>query len=151
MLPCSDFLQSCLMNDFTWNTFPALIAIAKVSCTEIQSISASSRSECLFSPDSCAHPSMSNRTEFIITTSIDGHLKLWKKQDTGIEFVKHYRAHIAPITGISASADGQLCASISEDGNAKVFDVVNFGELRRSSVYLSRIHTYLLPRHDQHD
>ncbi|KAI0259831.1 hypothetical protein BC834DRAFT_1045054 [Gloeopeniophorella convolvens] len=49
------------------------------------------------------------RTEFIITTSTDGHLKLWKKQDQGIEFVKHYRAHMSPI-----------------DGNAKVFDVVNF-------------------------
>ncbi|KAA1469865.1 hypothetical protein DENSPDRAFT_796842 [Dentipellis sp. KUC8613] len=66
------------------------------------------------------------KTDFIVTTSIDGHLKLWKKQDVGIEFVKHYRAHIAPIVGVSASADGQLFASISEDGSAKVFDVVNF-------------------------
>ncbi|KAI0320530.1 peptidyl-prolyl cis-trans isomerase [Amylostereum chailletii] len=66
------------------------------------------------------------KTEFIVTTSVDGHLKLWKKQDNGIEFVKHFRAHLAPITGVSASADGQLFASISDDGNAKVFDVVNF-------------------------
>jgi WD40 repeat protein len=66
-------------------------------------------------------------TDFIITTSIDGHLKLWKKQDTGIEFVKHYRAHMMPIVGVSASADGQLFASIAEDESAKVFDVVNFG------------------------
>lgn len=70
---------------------------------------------------------------------MDGHLKLWKKQDQGIEFVKHYRAHLAPIVGASASADGQLFASVSEDGTAKVFDVVNFGAsicsstLRRSS------------------
>lgn len=63
-----------------------------------------------------------------MTTSVDGHLKLWKKQDQGIEFVKHYRAHLAPITGVSASADGQLFASVSEDGSAKVFDVINFGE-----------------------
>jgi peptidylprolyl isomerase domain and WD repeat-containing protein 1 len=54
-------------------------------------------------------------------------LKLWKKQDTGIEFVKHYRAHMSPILGVSASADGELFASVAEDG-AKVFDVVNFGE-----------------------
>ena len=67
------------------------------------------------------------RTEFIITTSIDGHLKFWKKQDIGIEFVKHYRAHLAPVTGVSASADGQLFASVAEDGSAKVFDVINFG------------------------
>lgn len=68
-----------------------------------------------------------HRTDFVITTSVDGHLKLWKKQEKGIEFVKHYRAHISPIVGVSASADGQLFASISDDGNAKVFDVVNFG------------------------
>lgn len=58
---------------------------------------------------------------------MDGHLKLWKKQDKGIEFVKHYRAHVSPIVGVSASADGQLFASISDDGHAKVFDVINFG------------------------
>ncbi|KAG7088393.1 hypothetical protein E1B28_012392 [Marasmius oreades] len=66
------------------------------------------------------------KTEFMITTSVDGHLKLWKKQETGIEFVKHYRAHLQPIVGVSASADGQLFATISEDGTAKVFDVINF-------------------------
>ncbi|KAG2129450.1 hypothetical protein DEU56DRAFT_817175 [Suillus clintonianus] len=66
------------------------------------------------------------KTDFIITTSVDGHLKFWKKQDEGIEFVKHFRAHMSPVTGVSASADGQLFASISEDGSAKVFDVLNF-------------------------
>ncbi|KAG1751126.1 hypothetical protein EDB19DRAFT_1893208 [Suillus lakei] len=66
------------------------------------------------------------KTDFIITTSVDGHLKFWKKQDEGIEFVKHFRAHMSPINGVSASADGQLFASISEDGSAKVFDVLNF-------------------------
>jgi peptidylprolyl isomerase domain and WD repeat-containing protein 1 len=73
-------------------------------------------------------------TDFVITTSVDGHLKLWKKQDTGIEFVKHYRAHMMPIVGVSASADGQLFASIAEDESAKVFDVVNFGPYRVSLV-----------------
>ena len=67
------------------------------------------------------------RTDFLVTASVDGHLKLWKKQANGIEFAKHFRAHLAPITGISASADGQLVASISDDGTAKVFDVVNCG------------------------
>lgn len=76
-----------------------------------------------------------NRTGFLITTSVDGHLKLWKKQEAGIEFVKHYRAHLTPITGVSASADGQLFATVSEDKTAKVFDVVNFGVC--SQVYIS--------------
>ncbi|KAJ7175893.1 hypothetical protein C8R46DRAFT_1249879 [Mycena filopes] len=66
------------------------------------------------------------KTDFLITTSVDGHLKLWKKQDSGIEFVKHYRAHLTPVTAVSGSADGQMFATVSEDGTAKVFDVVNF-------------------------
>ena len=32
-------------------------------------------------------------TDFIAIASQDGHLKFWKKQD-GIEFVKHFRAHL---------------------------------------------------------
>lgn len=33
-------------------------------------------------------------TDFIITGSIDGHIKFWKKQDLSIEFVKHFRCHL---------------------------------------------------------
>ncbi|EKM51860.1 uncharacterized protein PHACADRAFT_127818 [Phanerochaete carnosa HHB-10118-sp] len=69
---------------------------------------------------------MTKTTDFLITTSIDGYLKFWKKQEQGIEFVKVYRAHLAPIASVSASADGQLFASVAEDGSAKVFDVGNF-------------------------
>ncbi|KAJ7863081.1 hypothetical protein B0H14DRAFT_2739235 [Mycena olivaceomarginata] len=66
------------------------------------------------------------KTDFLITTSIDGHLKLWKKQESGIESVKRYRAHLTPVVAVSASADGQLFATVSVDRTAKVFDVVNF-------------------------
>jgi len=38
-------------------------------------------------------------TDFIITGSVDGHLKFWKKQEQGIEFVKHYRAHLGSVDG----------------------------------------------------
>ncbi|PKC13234.1 peptidyl-prolyl cis-trans isomerase cyp15, partial [Rhizophagus irregularis] len=65
-------------------------------------------------------------TDFIITTSVDGHLKFWKKNDKGIEFVKHFRAHIGNITSISVSADGLLLATGAVDKALKVFDVVNF-------------------------
>ncbi|RUP44753.1 hypothetical protein BC936DRAFT_149046 [Jimgerdemannia flammicorona] len=37
---------------------------------------------------------LGDRKEFVVTTSVDGHLKFWKKTDRGIEFVKHYRAHL---------------------------------------------------------
>ncbi|KAI9597332.1 peptidyl-prolyl cis-trans isomerase cyp15 [Syncephalis fuscata] len=69
---------------------------------------------------------MAISTDFIITTSIDGHLKFWKKMDMGIEFVKHYRAHLGEITSTSASADGTLFASTATDKAIKVFDVINF-------------------------
>jgi WD40 repeat protein len=72
------------------------------------------------------------RTDFIVTTSIDGHLKFWKKMESGIEFVKHYHAHLAPVIGVSASADGAMFASVGEDGTCKVFDVLNFGAHARA-------------------
>lgn len=35
------------------------------------------------------------RTDFVITASQDGHVKFWKKrEDEGIEFVKHFRSHL---------------------------------------------------------
>ena len=92
---------------------------------------------------------MYDRTEFLITTSVDGHLKLWKKQEQGVEFVKHYRAHLAPVIAVSASADGQLFASVAEDGSAKVFDVVNFGTSENSSCTETSNHQHQCPcRHD---
>ena len=45
--------------------------------------------------------------DFVVTMSINGHLKLWK-QDMGIKFVKHCHVHILPIISISISEDGQL-------------------------------------------
>ena len=80
----------------------------------------------------------------MVTTSLDGHLKLWKKQEQGIEFVKHYRTSLKAIVGISASDDGTLVATVSEGGEGRVFDVVNFGE----SVYL--LWVLSVSRHDQH-
>lgn len=37
------------------------------------------------------------QTDFIITASCDGHIKFWKKMETGIEFVKHFRSHLGKI------------------------------------------------------
>lgn len=65
-------------------------------------------------------------TDFLITASIDGHLKFWKKQAEGIEFVKHYRAHIGAVDGLAVSTDGSLLVSISHDCTMKVFDVQTF-------------------------
>ena len=98
--------------------------------------------------------SAGSRTDFLITASQDGHVKFWKKkEDEGIEFVKHFRSHlgmkwtltaaagekklqISAVTnalvssgvmeGIAVSAEGALFCSIGDDQAMKVFDVVNF-------------------------
>jgi len=66
------------------------------------------------------------KSHFIITCSIDGHVKFWKKQDGGIEFVKDYRAHLGDITAVDASPDGLRFATCALDQKVKVFDVINF-------------------------
>ena len=70
-------------------------------------------------------------TEFIITGSRDGHIKFWKKISTGIEFVKHYIAHLNAINSISSSVDGLSLATTSDDQTIKIFDVINFGKKKK--------------------
>lgn len=65
-------------------------------------------------------------SDFIITGSVDGHLKFWKKQKVGIEFVKHYKSHVGSVDMLAASADGSLCVSVSRDRTVKVYDVLSF-------------------------
>ena len=91
------------------------------------------------------------RTEFLITASVDGHVKFWKKKEDGIEFVKHFRSHLGSsyVTGfhpqtvrkcfflfsnftgtildMAGSFDGEICCTIADDKTLKVFDVINFG------------------------
>ncbi|XP_048875534.1 peptidylprolyl isomerase domain and WD repeat-containing protein 1 [Brienomyrus brachyistius] len=68
-----------------------------------------------------------SKTEFILTASQDGHVKFWKKkEDEGIEFVKHFRSHLGVIECIAVSAEGALLCTVGDDQAMKVFDVVNF-------------------------
>src|ERR1700730_5236791 len=76
--------------------------------------------------DTLAYITVTPSTDFIVTTSVDGVVKFWKKQAIGIEFVKQYRGHLGPVSTVSVSADGSLFASASNDKTVKIFDVVNF-------------------------
>uniref|UniRef100_A0A3P9IRK5 peptidylprolyl isomerase n=1 Tax=Oryzias latipes TaxID=8090 RepID=A0A3P9IRK5_ORYLA len=68
-----------------------------------------------------------SKTDFVLTASQDGHVKFWKKkEDEGIEFVKHFRSHLGVIESIAVSAEGALFCSVGDDRAMKVFDVVNF-------------------------
>ncbi|KAF2730425.1 peptidyl-prolyl cis-trans isomeras-like protein [Polyplosphaeria fusca] len=66
------------------------------------------------------------RTDFLITSSIDGVVKFWQKDFGGIEFVKEFRAHNGEIFSVSVSADGRSFATIGVDNTVKIFDVVTF-------------------------
>jgi len=65
-------------------------------------------------------------TGFLVTGSIDGHIKFWKKQYEGIEFVKHYRAHIGALVAMVMSQDGRLLATVGEDTALKIYEVSSF-------------------------
>ncbi|UNI14784.1 Peptidylprolyl isomerase [Purpureocillium takamizusanense] len=65
-------------------------------------------------------------TEFLITSSVDGVVKFWKKIGQGIEFVKQFQAHNGEITSISVSRDGRSLATVGTDDSIKIFDVVTF-------------------------
>ncbi|OAL06540.1 peptidyl-prolyl cis-trans isomeras-like protein [Phaeosphaeriaceae sp. SRC1lsM3a] len=73
-------------------------------------------------------------TDFLITSSIDGVVKFWKKDFGGIEFVKEFRAHNGEIRSVSTSADGRSFATAGADNTVKIFDVVTFDLLAMLSV-----------------
>lgn len=69
------------------------------------------------------------RTDFLVTASIDGQVSFWKKVGAGegaIEFVKEFKAHEGEITSVSASWDGRNYASAGKDGTIKIWDVETF-------------------------
>ena len=44
----------------------------------------------------------------------------------GIEFVKHFRAHLSPITQLAVNSSGTLLCTVSSDKAVKILDIVNF-------------------------
>lgn len=70
-------------------------------------------------------------SDFLITSSIDGHVKFWKKVTNGIEFVKEFKAHDGTIVSTSVSEDGQYFATAGSNGTVKLFDVVSFDLLAK--------------------
>mmetsp|Transcript_46289 Transcript_46289/g.53346 ORF Transcript_46289/g.53346 Transcript_46289/m.53346 type:complete len:669 (+) Transcript_46289:30-2036(+) len=81
---------------------------------------------------------MSESTHFLITSSQDGNIKFWKKDQELVEFVKNYQAHNESICAIALSGDGTRLVTSGvdsvggseDDGQAvytvKLFDVVAF-------------------------
>jgi peptidylprolyl isomerase domain and WD repeat-containing protein 1 len=70
---------------------------------------------------------VSTTTDFLLSISIDGVVKFWKKCARGVEFVKEFRAHLTCPSGASLSQDGMLFATThAVEQCVKLFDVANF-------------------------
>lgn len=83
-------------------------------------------SKSLMHKDQLSFTTFTPHTDFLITSSIDGYVKFWKKVSGEIEFVKEFRAHTGEIKSVSVSADGRSFATAGADGSVKIFDVITF-------------------------
>ncbi|KAH8045239.1 peptidyl-prolyl cis-trans isomerase [Aureococcus anophagefferens] len=83
--------------------------------------------------DVVSHAVVANRTAFLATASEDGHVKFWKKMQEGIEFVKHYHAHVGPCRAArsAGSRDGSKFAVTCADATVRLFDT-RTGKLLRT-------------------
>lgn len=73
------------------------------------------------------HVYASAKNESVITISIDGHIKFWKKGFHLIDFMKHFRAHAGLITSVAFSLnDEKMMTVCPNDKTLKLFDVLNF-------------------------
>ncbi|KAL2199768.1 hypothetical protein P885DRAFT_66681 [Corynascus similis CBS 632.67] len=83
-------------------------------------------SKSLMHKEQLAYLTMTPLTDFLITTSVDGVVKFWKKVAEGIEFVKEFKAHQGEVRSVSCSQDGRSFATTGVDKTVKLFDVVTF-------------------------
>ena len=58
-------------------------------------------------------------SDFFVSGSRDGHVKFWKKRARGIEFAKHFRAHVGVIVGMDCSECGTRLITLEKMGRRK--------------------------------
>lgn len=93
----------------------------------ISALPASARySRSLMHKDQLSFVTVTPLTDFLITSSVDGVVKFWKKAAEGIESVKEFRAHTGEIRSVSVSQDGRSFATAGADKTIKIFDVITF-------------------------
>ncbi|KAG8525342.1 uncharacterized protein KY384_008986 [Bacidia gigantensis] len=93
----------------------------------ISALPASPRySKSLMHRDQLSFVTVTPFTDFVITSSVDGVVKFWKKAVANIESVKEFKAHVGEIKSVSASQDGRSFATAGVDKTIKIFDVVTF-------------------------
>ena len=94
----------------------------------ISALPASPRySKSLMHKDQLSFVTVTPFTDFLITSSVDGVVKFWKKAAVGIESVKEFKAHVGEIKSVNVSQDGRSFATAGADKTIKIFDVITFG------------------------
>ena len=83
-------------------------------------------SKSLMHKDQLSFVTVTPSTDFLITSSIDGVVKFWKKTAVGIESVKEFKAHSGEIKSVGVSQDGKSFATAGADKTIKIFDVITF-------------------------
>ena len=86
-------------------------------------------SKSLMHKDQLSFVTVTPFTDFLVTSSVDGVVKFWKKVAVGIESVKEFRAHVGEIKSVSVSQDGRNFATAGADKTIKIFDIITFGTL----------------------
>ena len=77
--------------------------------------------------DLVEHVLVAHKNEFLVTISVDGFVKFWKKNQIGITFVKSFKAATGRINAAALSQDHcRLITASASDKIVKIFDVVNF-------------------------
>ena len=84
-------------------------------------------SKSLMHKDQLSFVTVTPFTDFLVTSSVDGVVKFWKKVAVGIESVKEFRAHVGEIKSVSVSQDGRSFATAGADKTIKIFDIITFG------------------------
>ena len=83
-------------------------------------------SKSLMHKEQLSFVTMTPFSDFLITSSIDGVIKFWKKGTESVEFVKEFKAHSGDIRSVAVSQDGRNFASAGVDNTIKIFDVMSF-------------------------
>ncbi|KAF2084222.1 cyclophilin type peptidyl-prolyl cis-trans isomerase/CLD [Saccharata proteae CBS 121410] len=94
-------------------------------------------SKSLMHKDQLCFTTFTSLTDFLITSSVDGTVKFWKKTGGGLEFVKEFKAHNGEIKSVSVSSDGRSFATAGTDDSVKIFDVITFDLLAMLTLEVS--------------
>lgn len=74
---------------------------------------------------------VATKSDFIITASIDGHVKFWKKMEEGIEFVKHFRSHLCKLLERKYSIFSRFDISTDRPLSIRRYNKCTFSQRKR--------------------